>query len=213
MNLLLRALGAVFQAWRGFQALCIGRHLLSRLGRAGEGIRIGADVRVHGPHCIEVGDGVSIGARAILRAQESYPWTDPPQLFTPRLEIRRGAFISHDCHLSCAHHIVIGEDVMLADRCYVSDATHSYTDPLRSVKSQPVEILGEVIIGDGSWIGSGCCITGPVTIGKHCVVGANSVVNRDLPDFCVAVGAPARIVKRWDPVSGAWRRLPELERD
>ena len=206
MNLLLQLFGAFWRRWRAFQALCIGRSHLARLAGAGRGIRVGADAQFHGHKGIRIADDVVIGPRAILRAQESYPWTDPPQAFTPSIEIGRGTFLSHDVHIACVHRIVIGEEVMLADRCYVADNTHGYEDPLRSVKSQPVRILGEVRIGDGSWIGSGCCITGPVTIGKHVVVGANSVVNRDLPDYCVAVGAPARIIKRWNAASGAWGR-------
>lgn len=53
-----------------------------------------------------------------------------------------------------------------------------------------------VSIGDGSYIGINAVIVGNVKIGKHCVIGANSVVTKDVPDYCVAVGSPARVIKK-----------------
>lgn len=52
-----------------------------------------------------------------------------------------------------------------------------------------------VTIGDGSYIGINSVIVGNVKIGKHCVIGANSVVTKDVPSYCVAVGSPARVIK------------------
>jgi len=66
--------------------------------------------------------------------------------------------------------------------------------------------LSPVSIGDGSWIGENVCIVG-ATIGKNCVIGANSVVTKNIPDFCVAVGIPARIIKRYDLNKCAWIRI------
>lgn len=56
----------------------------------------------------------------------------------------------------------------------------------------------KVSIGDGSYIGINAVIVGNVKIGKHCVIGANSVVTKDVPDYCVAVGSPAKVVKRYN---------------
>lgn len=53
-----------------------------------------------------------------------------------------------------------------------------------------------VSIGEGSYIGINAVIVGNVKIGKHCVIGANSVVTKDVPDYCVAVGSPARVIKK-----------------
>lgn len=62
----------------------------------------------------------------------------------------------------------------------------------------------EIIIGDGSWIGTNSVISGDVHIGKHCVIGANSVVIKDIPDYCVAVGTPAKVVKKYDFNEKKW---------
>lgn len=205
MNAILGGLGAGFTAVGKLRALCVRHYLLGRLGRAGRGIALGADVRIYGAGRIQVEDGVVIGHHVILRAQESYPWTEPPQAFAPELVLRRGCYVGHFTQISCVQRVEIGEDVLIADRCFLADNQHGYLDPDRSVKAQPMTVCGEVHIGAGSWIGANSSVFGPARIGRHCVVGAHSVVRGDLPDFSVAVGAPARIVKRYDAERRAWR--------
>lgn len=63
----------------------------------------------------------------------------------------------------------------------------------------------KVSIGEGSYIGINAVIVGNVKIGKHCVIGANSIVNKDIPDFCVAVGCPVKIIKRYN--ENGWCRF------
>ena len=58
------------------------------------------------------------------------------------------------------------------------------------------------MIGDGSWLGHGAVVLTGVTIGKHVVIGANSVVTKDIPDFSVAVGSPARVIRQYDETLG-----------
>jgi acetyltransferase-like isoleucine patch superfamily enzyme len=84
---------------------------------------------------------------------------------------------------------------------YITDQNHGYerTDVPISLQTQPEEA---VVIGDGSWIGAGSVILPGANIGKHVAIGANSVVNGDIPDYSVAVGAPARVVKRFSQESG-----------
>src|SRR5262249_32063632 len=67
-----------------------------------------------------------------------------------------------------------------------------------------------VIIGDGSWLGYGTVVLPGARIGKHVVVGANSVVSGEIPDYSVAVGTPARVVKRWTP-EGGWQSCPRTD--
>lgn len=64
--------------------------------------------------------------------------------------------------------------------------------------------MGGVSIGDETWIGTGVVIAGTVTIGKHCVIGANSVVTKDIPDYCVAAGNPCKIIKRYSFETKQW---------
>lgn len=64
-----------------------------------------------------------------------------------------------------------------------------------------------MIIGEGSWIGTNVVIVGNVRIGKRCVIGANSVVTKDIPNHCIAVGIPAKVVKQYNVHTGCWERI------
>ena len=68
--------------------------------------------------------------------------------------------------------------------------------------------MGEVEIGENSWIGENVCVIG-CKIGRNSIIGANSVVTKDIPSYCVAVGSPARIVKRFDLGLNLWRKSDE----
>lgn len=98
--------------------------------------------------------------------------------------------------------VEIGDDVWTGHHVYVTDQNHGYEDTSRpiSLQTQPERA---VRIGDGSWIGHGAVVLPGVTIGRHVVVGANSVVTSDLPDFSVAVGSPARVIRQFS--DGTWR--------
>ena len=97
--------------------------------------------------------------------------------------------------------IEIGDDVWTGHHVYITDQNHGYEDVTLPIsrQSQPER---PVRIGDGSWLGHGAVVLPGVTIGRHVVIGANSVVTRDIPDFSVAVGSPARVIRRHDPDKG-----------
>ncbi len=90
--------------------------------------------------------------------------------------------------------VQIGNGVMFAQNIVVSGLNHGYQDVHISPSIQPVETK-QITIRDDVWIGANCVITAGVTIGKHAVIGAGSVVTKDIPAYCVAVGNPARVVK------------------
>jgi len=124
------------------------------------------------------------------------------------LSIGDGTYIARFCHFYATSKIEIGKKVLIADRVYLADNLHEFSDITRPVIDQPVKQTGEVIIGDGAWLGENVCIIG-AKIGKQSVVGANSVVTKDIPDYCVAVGTPARIVKRYSFEIKKWVKTNE----
>ena len=91
--------------------------------------------------------------------------------------------------------VQIGDDVFTGHHVYITDANHGYED-LGVPPSQQFAASRPVSIGAGSWLGHGTVVLPGVTIGRHVVVGAGSVVTDDLPDRCVAVGNPARVIRR-----------------
>ena len=90
--------------------------------------------------------------------------------------------------------IVIGDDVWTGHHVYITDQNHGYAD-LDLPISRQVMPERPVSIGSGSWLGHGTVVLPGTTIGRHVVVGANSVVTGELPDNCVAAGVPARVIK------------------
>jgi acetyltransferase-like isoleucine patch superfamily enzyme len=94
------------------------------------------------------------------------------------------------------HSIEIGDDVFTGHHVYITDSSHGYEDVHEPIGRQfgPAK---PVRVGAGSWLGHGVVVLPGTDIGRHVTVGAGSVVTGALPDFCVAVGVPARIVRRY----------------
>src|SRR5690606_29232725 len=99
----------------------------------------------------------------------------------------------------------IGNNVMMAQNIVVSGLNHGYANVSISAAKQEVTCK-EIIISDDVWIGANTVVTAGVTIGKHCVIGAGSVVTKDIPEFSVAVGNPARVIKLYNPSLSRWER-------
>jgi acetyltransferase-like isoleucine patch superfamily enzyme len=121
------------------------------------------------------------------------------------LIIRNGCIIGNFNHIYATNSIIIEDNVLTADKVYISDNSHEYRDVSMPIINQPILQLKKVVIGEGSWIGENVCILG-ASVGKHCVIGANSVVTKDIPDYCVAVGSPAVVVKRYNTINKKWEK-------
>ena len=146
---------------------------------------------IFGEKYIRIGTDTMIGPNVALSAgmmpgQECF--SDPVVSIGDSVLIGRGSGIVG--HLA----IVIEDDVWTGHNVYITDQNHGYTDSSRpiSLQTQPER---SVRIGAGSWLGHGSVVLPGVTIGCHVAVGAQSVVTKDLPDYCVAVGNPARIIR------------------
>jgi acetyltransferase-like isoleucine patch superfamily enzyme len=113
-----------------------------------------------------------------------------------QLEIGEGTFVNLGCMLAATERITVGKHCMFANYCFVADADHRFEDPDLPVTWQGMASRGPVTIGDNCWLGTNCVVTGGVTIGERTVVGANSVVTHDLPSGVIAVGAPAKVIKK-----------------
>ena len=112
-----------------------------------------------------------------------------------RVTIGEGCFLNLNTMVAAENEVTIGNHVMFANNCFVSDASHRYDDPSKPITWQGFTTKGPTRIGDNCWFGVGCVVTSGVTIGQRCVVGANSVVTRDLPDGVIAAGAPAKVLR------------------
>lgn len=162
--------------------------------RAGKGVYVGARVHFVNGKNVKLGDSVQIRPGCDLFAGKSIS-------IGARSDIGERNRINGN--------VLIGDAVFLGPDNYISSDDHCFEDALVPVLDQGCfgsmkNGHGELSIGDGSWIGCHCAIVGDVSIGKHCVVGANSVVTRDVPDFCVVAGVPARVIKYYDVNMCRW---------
>ena len=147
---------------------------------------------------IRIGAGTMIGPQVSLSAgmvpgQQCI--SDPVVRIGDRCLIGRGSGIVG--HLS----IEIGDDVWTGHHVYITDQNHGYEDVTLPISRQ-AQPERPVVVGDGSWLGHGTVVLPGANIGRHVVVAAGSVVTGDLPDFCVAAGAPARPIRRHDERTG-----------
>ena len=124
------------------------------------------------------------------------------------ITVGAGTEIGERCRISISNELRIGNAVLFSPNVYVTDCDHEYRSiGVPVIHQGVVKNENRVEIGDGSYIGINSVIVGNVKIGKYCVVGANSVVTKDVPDYCVVVGSPAHVIKRYNPTLRVWERL------
>ena len=100
----------------------------------------------------------------------------------------------------------IGNGVMLAQNIVVSGLNHGYEAIDISPSKQPVSTK-KITIEDDVWIGANSIITAGVTVGKHAVIGAGSVVVKDIPPYSIAVGNPAKVIKNYNFETNIWEKI------
>ena len=115
-----------------------------------------------------------------------------------KVRIGEGTFLNVAVMVAATGLVEIGSHCMLANGCFVTDANHRFDDPDTPVPWQGFDTKGPTRIGDNVWCGANVVVTSGVTVGERCVIGANSVVTRDLPAFSIAAGAPAKVLKTID---------------
>lgn len=115
--------------------------------------------------------------------------------------------ISENCYISACNSIIIEENVGISPNVMIIDSTRKPGDINRPSKEEDLTEGGYVKIEADSWVAYSACILPNVTIGKHAIIGALSVVNCDIPPYSLAVGSPARVVKRYDFSKNAWIRV------
>lgn len=166
----------------------------------GSGSYVFKPLRIDGAKNIYIGSKVYIGYRTWLAAVTKNIET------SSELVIGDGSCIGNFNHFYSTKSIRIGKNVLTADKVYISDNLHGYEDIRIPIMNQSIKQISTVEIGDGSWIGENVCVIG-VKIGKNCVIGANAVVTKDIPDYCVAVGAPAKIIKKYNQILCVWEKV------
>lgn len=167
--------------------------------------RLGAGARLAYPQGTVFGDPwIEIGAYCIIAQDVTLTAGMMPGLDLgpdPILTLGNGVVLGRGSHVIADVRLTIGDDCFFGPGVYVTTTNHSYDDPELPVgkqwpRSEPVTI------GPGSWIGTGAVILPGARLGRNVVVAAGAVVRGEVPDHSVVAGAPAKVVRSWDPEAG-----------
>lgn len=161
-------------------------------------------IYVRGKKFLQYGDGITTGYSCRLEMFDTGVGE------TKKLIIGINCKIGDYVHIAAGERVTIGDNCLMASKIYISDINHGdysgvfeYSSPdvppdNRKLYTKPVSI------GDNVWIGENVCILPGVNIGNGCIIGANSIVNRDISDNCMVAGTPAKVIKRWDTELRIW---------
>ena len=113
--------------------------------------------------------------------------------------------IGQNLHIISGGNLIIKSKTTISSNVFITNVDHEYKQKDYHIMNQPL-IIKETIIGENCFLGYGCVIQAGTILGKQCIVGANSVVRGDFPDYSVIVGAPAKIVKRYNLETKKWEK-------
>lgn len=169
-------------------------------------INIVPDARLAGVDCMYIGKGFIAGRGLWMEVVNNY--FPAKQSFLPNLIIGDRVSVGEYVHIGCNNSVVIGDDVLMGSKIYITDHNHgnyrgnTHDNPAIPPNDRRLTEGECVNIGDRCWIGEFVTILPGVTIGAGCIIGSHSTVTRDIPANSIAVGSPARVVKRWN--GNAW---------
>jgi acetyltransferase-like isoleucine patch superfamily enzyme len=189
----------IYKAYKHFYLFGFRLFNRRKFKKLGKNIKLLFPLVIEGKQYIEIQDNVNLAKGIYLAATNQTG-------HTPEIIIGRGTRLGNFNHIYATRSIVIGENVLTSERVYISDNLHNYTDINRPIIAQEINQVSNVRIGSGSWLGQNVCVIG-CSIGKNCVIGANAVVTRDIPDYCVAVGIPAKVIKKYNPELKLWQLI------
>lgn len=210
-----RALRSLLSRWHIGWERTLERGTLPRFANEPVGFEMRWPRSLSHPERMTIGTDVKLGPNSDLKCNVRYPggWMRHPrgeheeQSFDPHLSIGDRVTATASLQIIAFESVVIEEDVMFAANVFVADGTHASTTPGTPYKYQGVTRPAPVLIERGAWIGQNAVITPGVTIGAMAIVGANSVVTRDVAPRTIVGGAPARVIRQWSDERGAWERV------
>ena len=144
---------------------------------------------------IIIGKGTEFGPNCGILAKEN----------DTKITIGENCNFGQNVHIGGIGNVEIGNNALFASNILILSTNHNYEDALTAVKFQGSR-GGNIKIGSDGWVGDGATILAGANIGNHCIIGSKSVITKDIPDYSVAVGNPARIVKRYNFETNKWER-------
>jgi acetyltransferase-like isoleucine patch superfamily enzyme len=180
----------LYRSWSRLSAKCFSLLISHAFAGFGSNTVIVNPLRLSGEERISIGDRIFIGAGSWLQTLPDGPNR------SVAIRIGSGTSIAGACVISAVRSVRLEEEVLLARNVYISDHIHRYTEIGTPILRQGVDKVQPVVIRRGAWLGQNVVVCPGVTIGQGSVIGAASVVTHDIPDYVVAAGVPARVIKQ-----------------
>ncbi len=173
---------------------------ICRLKEFGRNVRFRSVKEFKGGDCISIGDNTYFSNDLYMTVWKSFtPTIEKKQSFCPELRIGSNCNFGAYNHITCINKICIGNGVLTGKWVTITDNNHGCFD-IEELQKKPMEreltSKGAVVIKDNVWIGDKVTILGGITIGKGAIVAANSVVTKDIPDYSMVAGIPARVIRK-----------------
>lgn len=122
-----------------------------------------------------------------------------------KIIIHDNVSIGHNLHMTAGTVLEISENCTISSNVVITDIRHGYREIDKHIMEQPLSIK-KTFIGKNCFIGTSAVLDAGTVLGKQCIVGANTVLSGKYPDYCVIVGIPAKIIKRYDEKTKLWGR-------
>lgn len=157
-------------------------------------IYIGENTKIKNPKNLILGKNINICSNSVLVCGN-------------KIKLQDNSYIGFFTEIMCLHAVEIGKNVICGPYMFITDSNHEYKDiniPIFEQGAPCNEKNNKIIIEDDCWIGAHVSIIGNVKIGKHSIIAAGAVVNKNIPSFCVAGGVPAKVLKKFNFETGKW---------
>lgn len=166
----------------------------ARISEIGENTIIDPAVEICLEHDLKDGRGIFVGSNCVIYPRNRLVLGDMNANPEANMVIGNNVLINAGGYLSGEGGLQIGNFVLIGPNVNILSAGHEFGNPDIPIQKQGLT-YGKIIIEDDAWIGAGSVVLQGLTIGKGAIVGAGSVVTRDVPPYAIAIGNPARIVK------------------
>lgn len=123
------------------------------------------------------------------------------------LQMGKNCKLGDQVHIAASESVIIGDDCLIASNVFISDTNHGNgnDDPMIPPDQWPLSAQ-PVSVGNRVWIGEGVAVLPGATIGDGCIIGAHAVVKGNIPAYSMAVGAPAKVVKKYNFDLASWEK-------
>lgn len=153
---------------------------------------------------ISIGHNVNIGVNCRITVSNFFGKIPCHSLNKIKMKIGNYVDIGNGTFISANNNVEIGNHIIMAPYVFITDHDHGFLDVNKNLHQQAITEGGFVKIEDNVFLGTKCSILKNVTIGTHSIIGANSVVTKDVPSYSIVAGNPAKIIKKYDFKKQKW---------